>query len=832
MRRSFLSVIFLSLAICCAAQKPVDTLEAHVRNSLITWYKKYPQEKVFIHTNQQLYGSGETIWYKAYVTAYGKPSALSGIVYVQLTDSAGNIVAQNKLPLVDGTAHGNIDLSPNLKSGWYRLSSFTSWMMNFDRQAWYSQQIYISNPSETITFSYRQPGKKQPRIFFYPEGGDIIGGVVTKIAFRAVDDDGHPVAVRGVINDRANKEVVRFGSVHDGMGEFMLEAPGNNSYSADIAFSNGTRQRVSLPEVKTAGISLQADQTDKSIQLKLSFAGPKERFEDCVLAASQTSGQVVTHQLKLDRGINLFELPKAGFSTGILRLTIFSHDAVPLAERILFLNQHDLTISALKADTLSFSPTGRNSFSLTITGKTGLPVKGSFSVAVTDADAFDQDGTSQNILASLLLSPELRGEINDPGYYFKDQSDSLASQLDLVMLTNGWRHFTWQKILAGENYTLRYPVERMQYIAGSIGLNNAAANKTPVSIKLLVMNQDSTKFVGYIIPDSAERFILKDFNHAGLSDIYIQAAGKKNRPLKFHARLFATLADSLKRAKADGFAEQFAPQLSAYYLSGIKNQANNASFIKGIVLNTVNVKEKKITPAEKLIAEHVSPKYESNKEFTLDLVNNPTLNIGLFEYIKGRFPGLQIIGRGLNTEFFYHGRNTLILSPDSPTPSSSGTSAKLSPPQGASLPYFYLDEAPAQFDDLKYLDLTEVALIRFMPPPVWFAPYNGGNVGAIMVYTKKPSDEARTMNHMADYDHFIFNGYSITREFSQPDFVKLAHSGLADNRTTLYWNPDLSARNGILKFGFRNSDRAKKFKIIIQGMDTEGKLAYAEQLFQ
>jgi len=86
---------------------------------------------------------------------------------------------------------------------------------------------------------------------------------------------------------------------------------------------------------------------------------------------------------------------------------------------------------------------------------------------------------------------------------------------------------------------------------------------------------------------------------------------------------------------------------------------------------------------------------------------------------------------------------------------------------------------------------------------------------------------------IADYDHFIFNGYSITREFGQPDFVKLTHSGLTDNRTTLCWNPNLTADgNGVMKFNFRNSGRAKKFRVIIQGMDTEGRLAYAEQVFR
>ncbi len=71
------------------------------------------------------------------------------------------------------------------------------------------------------------------------------------------------------------------------------------------------------------------------------------------------------------------------------------------------------------------------------------------------------------------------------------------------------------------------------------------------------------------------------------------------------------------------------------------------------------------------------------------------------------------------------------------------------------------------------ISLVDVALIRFMPPPVWFAPYNGGNAGAIMIYTKKQSDEVRQMPGMSDFDHYVFNGFSITREFSAPDHSKL-----------------------------------------------------------
>jgi hypothetical protein len=145
-----------------------------------------------------------------------------------------------------------------------------------------------------------------------------------------------------------------------------------------------------------------------------------------------------------------------------------------------------------------------------------------------------------------------------------------------------------------------------------------------------------------------------------------------------------------------------------------------------------------------------------------------------------------------------------------------------------------LNEAPVDFSEVKDISLEEIALIRFMPPPVWFAPYNGGNEGAIMIYTKKQSDEIKQMAGISSqYDHFIFNGYSITREFTQPDYNKLKQYGLMDDRITLYWNHDLETdANGVLKFKFNNTDITKKFKVIIQGMDNDGKLIYIQKDFQ
>ena len=124
----------LNITVCLitvAQAQRTDTLESKIRTSLTTYYQRSPQEKIFIHTDKSIYASGQTVWYKAYATAYGRPSELSQIAYVQLTDKTGNVLTKNKIQLTNGVSHGNVELPANLATGWYELTGFTARMMNF-----------------------------------------------------------------------------------------------------------------------------------------------------------------------------------------------------------------------------------------------------------------------------------------------------------------------------------------------------------------------------------------------------------------------------------------------------------------------------------------------------------------------------------------------------------------------------------------------------------------------------------------------------------------------------------------------------------------------------
>jgi len=817
----WLIVLFSSVCLVETARaQNSDSLETRVQNQLTGYYKKYPQEKLFIHTDEDLYVNGQTIWYKVYSMAYGRPSDLSGIVYIQLSDSAGDVLTRNKLQLVKGTAHGNIDIPGGVHTGWYQLTGFTVWMMNFGKAEYFHQKIYIQNTSEAIAASTELP--KKYHLSFFPEGGDPIEGIVSNIAFKAADESGIPVKVDGEVLNSDKKVIAKINTVHDGMGVFSIEGYSGKRNIAVARFPDGTVQTVDLPEFKKNGLAMQVNSLPAdAVELKIAFNGDPKQYSKLLLAAYQDNGSFQTYPIQLGRGINVFDIKKALFSTGILRLTLFDQHGVPLVERIVFVNKNDQLKLSLNADVLSANPKGTSVFTFKTAGADEKPAAGNFSVSVTDADAYNESD-EDNICSSLLMSSELKGRTYHPAYYFQNNSDTLQQQLDLVMLTSGWRHFRWDK----DTVTLKYPVERSQFLAGRIiGYHQPANDKDQLKIKIVITNRDSTKYIGYVTPDSSGRFIMKDFNHSGVSSIYFEVADAKNHKQKLKVEFMKTLMDTARLPK-DRLAVTggTVPAINAEFLSGLKTYLSG----NGILLNTIEIKGKKVGPTEQLLKEHVN-NFIADQAYTLDLVNNGDgySNISIINLMQGRFPGLQIYGDDNNASFVYHGGNSLASGHIDHIPHES----EVASPGGAFLPYFYLNEQPITFDDMRDIPLPDIALIRFVPPPVWFAPYNGGNVGALLIYTKKQGDDIINFRKEA-FDHYTFNGYTITREFASPDYSDPKTKSLTDNRSTLFWNPDLNTNaSGEVRFHFYNSDRAKKYRIIIQGMDADGRIGYLNEVF-
>ncbi len=811
--------LLIFLLFIAAPSRITAQVETKIDSGLQWYYKHYPQEKVYVHTDKDKYIVGQHIWFSIYSVAFDQPTEISKIIYLQLVNTEGKVVAQTKLPMVKGRSNGDLVLPDSLNTNLYQLRCFTAWMLNFDEFSVFHKTIYIHNPSQQVKTRLNKTAVADSyHVDFFPESGDLVDGNLCKVAFKAIDENGMPVDVSGEIVDEQKNHITSLQTIHDGMGEFSFLPHTQHKYYGNIQFNDGSIMNVPMPGIKAFGVTLRMlEQNKDEIDIAIFHHDEfQNQYQHLILAVYQNSGRTAVYPLEIETGKNIFSINKKLFSTGILRFTLFDQNGVPLAERVSFLEKNDELRIGLIKDSLSFSPRSRNVFSVEIKN-IGLKMddSASLSVSVTDADAIGESILSNNIFSSILIASELKGYINDPAYYFINDYDSVKYALDLVMLTNGWRHFKWEEVLNEKPIDLKYAVENEQDLEGQIlGYYKTAKNKEGLKLKILIQNEDSSRFIGYAEPDSNGRFILRDYSVKGRSTIFFEgfAAGKnKGKSIQTRVQFSINTLDSFITAP-------YLPQ----YVKRVINSANNAAEANFMLqqqqgmLKAITIRGQQQTKTEQVISKYVSSEFREGRASSIDFINNfyPN-NYRMFDFLKGRFPGLTISGREDLPIFDYEGQATLH---DNPTDSGGVLTA---------VPYFYVNEVQTSWEDVKNIPFSDIALIQFLPPPVAMAPFNGGFRGVITIYLKKGDEFIKPSGITENYNHYIINGFSVTREFHSPDYsIPKTDASIPDLRTTLYWNPHLAYNsNETIKFHFFNSDKAKRFLIVIEGMDESGRMA-------
>lgn len=93
-----------------------------------------PQEKVYVHMDNTCYQLGDTIWFSAYTrrTDTGRPSDVSGVLYVELYGQDGYLVERKLVQMHNGQGDGFFALNHQIQyAGLYELRAYTRWQLNW-----------------------------------------------------------------------------------------------------------------------------------------------------------------------------------------------------------------------------------------------------------------------------------------------------------------------------------------------------------------------------------------------------------------------------------------------------------------------------------------------------------------------------------------------------------------------------------------------------------------------------------------------------------------------------------------------------------------------------
>jgi len=657
----------------------------------------------------------------------------------------------------------------------------------------------------TGTFSLK-PVSAPNDVQFFPEGGALLAGMQTKVAFKAIKPNGLGIDIKGVVMDNNGTVAAQFTSSHLGMGVFDFTPEAGKTYTAKISCADGPVISRQLPKVQTGGINLSLDNTDtETLGFKLKadasflqkykgqmfFILAKSAGVICFAATTQLTGLVYS------AGI-----PKSKFPTGILQVTLFTADGRPVSERIAFIQHNNPLNLAISADKPSY--TTRQKVKLNISAqKNHQPDEGNFSITVVD-DAkapYDEDAET-TILTNLLLTSDIKGYIEKPNYYFNHTDGKTAADLDVLLQTQGYRRYAYDGVLDAKYPPINFPAEQGIDIAGTVTASKGHA----------VVNADVTltaaekKIHADSVTDANGRFKFTNLVFTDWTKVKITASDNLS-----DSDLVVTVnADPVQRipinyTRADEIVN-IDTVLNAY-LKNSKVQFNNTHMLKEVV-----IKGKKQVKAPSHNDYGILATLSELRYY--QLIRGDAL-WGWNSFLTGLRP---LVG---SMEFSSERQNFYVkgeLKSPHPLPA-----------------LIFVGGMEVDVAYLTTLDANTVESVEvFSKDDFGVVSKPNINRGVIVVNLRRieatPISMAELKSMLPKKNEIIYKlqGYNAIRSFYSPryDAPRSQQSTTVDTRSTIYWNPNINTgkTTGTASVEYFNADGAGTYRVIIEGIDKDGNI--------
>lgn len=743
------------------------------------------QEKIYIHTDRSFYVTGDYLWLRVRVVdaVTHKSSDLSKVVYVELVDRDQKPVAQVKVAVNEGTGYTSIYIPASLNSDNYFLRAYTRWMQNYSPDTYFGKVLTIVNTFKPLQKA--APAETEPSVDlqFFPEGGNLVAGMPTRVAFRLVSSTGKPLNRDGVVINQRNDTIARFGTFHAGLGSFEFTPQGGDQYRGVVRDLMGAPVRVELPLVRETGYTLRLEDGDS---LLLHIASNVSAASNVHIFAHTRNSIRFTHSVRLRDGKGEVQLSRSLLGDGISHITLFDEEFNPVCERLYFKKPSKV----IDFET-SFNATRyfkRRKVILDITAEVAArPSENSdLSVSVYRIDSL-QHPDGMDILNCFWLTSDLSGTVYEPSFYFSNDKQARQAA-DLLMMTHGWRRFRWEDVKANEKKKFQ-PEYRGQIISGVLKNERSPDDLVNIPAYLSIPGHQF-HFRGTRSNRQGKiQFEIKDYY--GNRKVFVQTDPSR---------------DSLVTISLD---DPFSKQFSHIRLPHLDL---SAAWADQILRRSVNMQMENAYHVQDRLVQ-VAPQIDSLAFFGIaeahynldDYTRFSVMEDVLREYVPGVFV------RKRKNDFYFRALNT-------PMNTMFGTD-----------PLVLLDGFPVfnanriiEYDPLKVKSL-DVVTHRFFYGAVTFS-----GIASFQTYGGDMKDFAPD-KHVSTFD---YPGLEYPREFFSPVYDVKNDLRTPDFRDLLYWSPRIiTDKDGKARITFYTSDQPGKYAVSIQGAQREGTPGAAQYSF-
>lgn len=518
----FTGILFLLMsALNGFAQIPISDSIINVLSKHAFAYESFgnmlPQEKVYLHLDNTSYYQDDLICFQSYIVnaATNVPADLSKTLYVELLNPGGDVVSKLVLPIENGRSKGSFKLDHlPFYSGFYEVRAYTKYMLNWGNDLIYSRVIPIfDQPTVQGSYTEKKLMKNARKIYphnrkiekkaksvnlkFYPEGGYLVEGLTSQVAFEATDAFGNPIDLNGCIKDINGKELVNFTSEHEGRGTFLYLA-NSKQKKAVVEYENKTYE-FDLPEVQNTGFVLHVDNLSDSdsilIEVQKNFRTPSSVLGLSVLSQGRSINSFVVPVE--DNQPLKFKVGKDSLSDGVSQIVLFNTNGDIIADRLIFNNKQEALAIDVAQSKSVYTPYESIQLKVALKDQFGKPTRAPISISVRDGN--DEVMSRNSILTDLLLMSDVKGYVRNPFYYFDSIDNSKLRALDQLLMVQGWRRYSWDKWTQTNPEDIKYMPEQGVEVHGKVVSYIKGKPKANVQVSALLCQ------VGYedSIPNSS-----------------------------------------------------------------------------------------------------------------------------------------------------------------------------------------------------------------------------------------------------------------------------------------------------------------------------------------
>ena len=779
MNRGTLAALLLGLLATGSAAGQADSL-GRIAQRWQQYAQRDPFEKLYLHLDRPLYLSGETMWFKVYAVegTHSRPLPMSSVAYVEVLDAKNQPILQSKVTLKDATGQGFFSLPTSLPAGSYRVRAYTSWMRNFSAEYYFNTAVTVVNTRQASGAPKADSVAYDAQ--FFPEGGNLVQGLRSRVAFKVSDPTGHGVAATGRLLDNTGAVVATFATQQLGMGSFFFTPlEGKQPYSAVLVPGHAPARPVrrALPRAFGQGYVVRLDETSPT-QLTLTVSTSSRQPETLFLLGHSRQKTAFAARLTTANGQATYAFDKTQLLAGVSHLTLFAADRRPVCERLYFRPPAQHLALTGRADQPRYGT--RTPVNVEV-ATPGQLQPSSVSMAVYQLDSLATTPPPA-IEEYLWLVADLKGYIEAPGTYFAP-TDAARLAADNLMLTQGWSRWRWEDVLTGPAPTFAHvPEPNGPIITGR--LTRAGTNAPVAGTVAYLASPSRTLRLSNSLsgPDGRVRFELGPL--AGPREVVLQTNPQQDSTSQF------TLLDSYSTSYAAtalpgyGLLPRFAPEYARRHLQA---QAQRVY---------IDRRRPALAPET---GDTVSFFGKATETYYLDRYTRfKTMEEVLREYVPGvvvriRKDGYHLLVDDLTNKALLANNPMVLLD---------------------GVPVFNMNRImalnPLKVQKLEVVDSRYVHGAAIYDGLMSLTTYKGDLEGY--------QPDARALVQQ-------YEGVQQQREFYAPryDTPEAQQSRLPDLRNLLYWNPSLRLTNAAPQtVRFYTGDQAGRYLVVLQGLAANG----------